>query len=225
MKPVVFLGPSLSHEEASKILDADFRPPVKRGDLVGLEDVTSVVGIIDGVLMNEAAVGHREILSLMRKGVTVIGGGSMGALRAAELKDFGMLGVGVIFELYSKGRIEGDDEVVLMYDPHTLRPLSEPLVNIRLNLDQAVKKGIIDAVEMDDLLTNIKNLYFPQRSYDSMMSYAKSVFDESRYNALKEFTERERKDYKEIDAKTALLAVKSRLEKPKNLTDVKTQLK
>jgi len=32
-KPIIFLGPSLRHEEARKIFDADYRPPAKKGDL------------------------------------------------------------------------------------------------------------------------------------------------------------------------------------------------
>ncbi len=215
----------MSNKEASKILDADYRPPVKRGDLVGLEEIASLVCIIDGVIMNEAAVGHREIINLMRKGVMVIGGGSMGALRAAELRDFGMVGVGVIFKLYSSGKIDGDDEVVLMFDPYTLQPLSEPLVNIRLNLESAVAEGVIKPREMNDLLIHMKGLYFPQRTYDSLMLYAKSIFDGEEYNRLKKFIEKSRKDYKENDAKIALLAVKSEIEKSKNLTNVNSRLK
>jgi len=52
-----------------------------------------VVGIIDGVLLSDAAVGHREILNLLRRGIRVFGSGSMGALRAAELSTLGMEGI------------------------------------------------------------------------------------------------------------------------------------
>lgn len=218
MKPVVFLGPSMPKEDALRILDADYRPPVKRGDLTDLE--AEIVCIIDGVVMNSAAVGHREIINILENGTKVIGGGSMGALRAAELKDFGMIGVGLICKLYSTGKIEGDDEVVLMYDPYSLKPLSEPLINIRLNLEEAVAEEVIDAEQMDVLMVHMKALYFPQRSYDSLMRYAKSSLDVEAYNRLKEFIETARKDFKENDAKITLFAVKSEIEKSKNLTNV-----
>jgi len=93
MSIVVFLGMSLPHAEASTRLKARFLPPVRRGDLPQLPSSVKMVGIIDGVFLSESAVGHREIIDLLKRGVTVVGGGSMGALRAAELQDLGMIGV------------------------------------------------------------------------------------------------------------------------------------
>ena len=78
---------SIPVPEARKVLDADYRPPIKRGDLPCLNDQVRYVGIIDGIFMNECSVGHREIIALLKRGVTVVGGGSMGALRASELSD------------------------------------------------------------------------------------------------------------------------------------------
>ena len=164
MKPVVFLGPSLPRLEASRILYADLRPPVKRGDLPALDDDVRVIGIIDGVFMGEAAVGHREIIDKLKSGVKVYGASSMGALRAAELQDFGMIGVGTIFGRYSKGEIDGDDEVALIFNPETLEPLSEPLVNMRLNLERAVIDGLITETEAIQTISCLKSIYFPKRS-------------------------------------------------------------
>jgi len=160
---VIFLGPSLSHEEARKLLDADYRPPVRRGDLGRLDPATKVVGIVDGVLLSDAAVGHREILELLRRGVKVIGGGSMGALRAAELSSLGMVGVGRIFSEYSSGRIEGDDEVVLMYDPFTLQGLSEPLINLRLNIEEAARQRVISESDGQVLIARAKTVFLPSK--------------------------------------------------------------
>ncbi len=39
----------------------------------------------------------------MKKGVKVYGSSSMGALRASELDEFGMVGVGRIYECYRSG--------------------------------------------------------------------------------------------------------------------------
>jgi hypothetical protein len=47
---------------------------------------------------DRAAVGHREIISALKAGVCVVGGSSMGALRASELDSYGMIGVGRIYE-------------------------------------------------------------------------------------------------------------------------------
>jgi len=70
-------------------------------------------------------VAHKEILDVLKKGVTVVGGSSMGALRAAELDAFGMVGAGRIYECYRSGRIEADDEVAVTYNPVTGEQLSE----------------------------------------------------------------------------------------------------
>ncbi|MGZ7136369.1 MAG: TfuA-like protein, partial [Methanobacterium sp.] len=97
-KIIVFLGPSLSHKEASKILYADYRLPIKRGDITAVvNENPDIIGIIDGVFHQQPAVSHREILDALKKGITVVGGASMGALRASELDDFGMIGVGYVY--------------------------------------------------------------------------------------------------------------------------------
>ncbi|MCS7103458.1 MAG: TfuA-like protein, partial [Candidatus Korarchaeum sp.] len=133
-KAVIFTGPSLTHQEALEIFrDALYLPPIRRGDAKkAIGEGFDIIGIIDGVFHQNVAISPREILDVMRAGVTVIGGGSMGALRAAELHEFGMIGVGRIFEMYRRGEIDSDDEVALIFNPITLEPLSEPLINIRV---------------------------------------------------------------------------------------------
>ena len=56
----------------------------------------------------------KKIMHLIDSGVTVIGAASMGALRAAELDAYGMLGVGRIYQMYASGEICGDDEVATL---------------------------------------------------------------------------------------------------------------
>jgi len=51
---IIFTGPSLHPEEARKILDADYRPPVGRDDiLLALRDKPMVIGVIDGVFTRD----------------------------------------------------------------------------------------------------------------------------------------------------------------------------
>jgi hypothetical protein len=191
------------------VVDADFRPPVKRGDLGALDPGVRTVGIIDGVLLTDAAVGHREILALIERGTTVIGGGSMGALRAAELRDLGMIGVGRIYEEYESGRVDGDDEVVLAFDPFTQRPLSEPLINIRLNLEAAVAHGVLSEVAVSRLIASLKVTFYPKRSYEQLRSTADILLEEEDYNRLSNFLEEHTVDYKGEDAILVLKAVKT----------------
>src|SRR5512138_561977 len=135
MKAVVYLGPSLPLEKARAILDADYRPPIRRGDLrKALKDGAGIVGIIDGAFFTKSPVSHKEILAVLKKGVVVVGGSSMGALRASETDSFGMVGVGRIYECYKDGRLVADDEVAVTYNPVTGDQMSEPLVNVRYQL-------------------------------------------------------------------------------------------
>jgi hypothetical protein len=209
MRPIVFLGPSLARTEAERLLDADFRPPVKRGDLPSLPDGVEVVGIIDGVFMGEAPVGHREILDLLRRGVAVIGGSSMGALRAAELSSLGMKGVGTIFDLYANGTIEGDDEVALVFDPETLQALSEPLVNIRVNLDEAKRRRLITPAAREHLLEAMRATYFPRRTIPALLALADELLSPEKTARLRSFVENDYIDVKKKDAIEVLTIVES----------------
>ena len=200
MSTVVFLGPSLPHSEAKKILKAEYRPPVRRGDLPRLSEDVHLVGIIDGVFMSEAAVGHREIVTLLKRGAKVVGGGSMGALRASELQSLGMEGVGRIFELYASRQVEGDDEVALTFHPETLEALSEPLVNIRLNLTRAVKAGIVSESDASLALERMKQTYFPKRSIALLLNVLSEGAGEDVARNLKAYIEAEYEDFKRKDA-------------------------
>lgn len=191
------------------MLDADYRPPVKRGDLTRLPSEVSIVGIVDGVLLTDAAVGHREILSLLDRGVKVVGGGSMGALRAAELDTFGMIGVGRIYREYASGRVEGDDEVVLSYDPFSLRPLSEPLINIRLNLDKATDEGVITDSSKNIILQNIKCVYYPRRNFQLISEVARGLLTLEESQKLDTFLKKGIEDFKKNDALLLINAVKN----------------
>ena len=104
-KVIVFIGPSLSSDEANKILKAEYHPPVARGDIINaLKDNPDIIVIIDGVFHKEPAVSHKEILKAIKNDIIVVGGASMGALRASELDDFGMIGIGQVYEDYRIGR-------------------------------------------------------------------------------------------------------------------------
>ncbi|MBW6518331.1 MAG: TfuA-related McrA-glycine thioamidation protein [ANME-2 cluster archaeon] len=168
---VVFTGTSLSWEDAGLVLDADYRPPVKRNDINILLDKSTpdIIGIIDGIFFDRAAVAHREILRALRAGVTVVGGCSMGALRASELDTYNMIGVGRIYEWYRDGVIESDDEVAVTFHPETLEALSIPLVNIRVTLERAVEQGAIAHDLSNVLLETARSMYYPDRTFAAIV--------------------------------------------------------
>jgi len=170
---IVFLGPSLDLNSAEKILAAEYRPPAKRGDLLrAVEDGADIIGLIDGVFHQESAVAHREILTAVKKGVTVVGASSMGALRAAEMDTLGMTGIGEVYRMYRSGELISDDEVALVFDPETGLPLSEPLVNIRFTLREAERQGIVTPQDHATLLSAACSVFYPQRTYHRIVSAA-----------------------------------------------------
>ena len=102
----------------------------------------------------------------MNEGVRVIGGSSMGALRAAETAAFGTEGVGEIFSAYASGNLTDDDEVAVTHgDAATgYKQFSLPMVNIRATVELAVKEHRIDENLGDILIKGAKRLYFPERT-------------------------------------------------------------
>jgi hypothetical protein len=161
----VFLGPTLDLHTARRILDAEYLPPIKRGDLARLDPQIRRVAIVDGEFYQSLAVSPKEVLVLLDRGVAVYGASSMGALRAAETCAYGMVGVGTIFEWYRDGVIDADDEVAVTYDPVTYRSTSVPLVNLRACLRGAVVAGVVPEKEADEVIRILKEMYFPLRSY------------------------------------------------------------
>lgn len=174
----VFLGPSLDRKTAEGILAATYLPPAKRGDLLAaIDNGSTIICLIDGVFHQESAVAHREILHALKKGIQVIGSSSMGALRAAEMDTFGMVGIGEIYQMYKNGELESDDEVALIFDPVTFTALSEPLINIRCTLKRAKEKGIINQSAHDTLLKAARSIFYPQRTYTRIFSVAGDLLD------------------------------------------------
>jgi hypothetical protein len=159
---VVFLGPTLKIEQARQLLDADYWPPARRGDIyrAGRLD-PSIIVLIDGAFEGEPAASHLEILWVLSRGVTVFGAASLGALRAAELGPFGMIGHGKIFEAYDRGILERDDAVAIVHGPAELGYplLSIALVDVWATLDRALDLALLSASE-HDLLRKISSAIF-----------------------------------------------------------------
>ena len=206
----IYLGPSLPINLAEEILPAQYLPPIRREDLIEIIRIKpKIIGIIDGVFFEKAAVGHREILQVIKAGILVVGASSMGALRAAELEPFGMIGVGKVFRMYRDGVVESDDEVALMCDPVTNVAYSEALVNVRVTLESASHKGIITSDEADEILNTGKKIWYPERNWERLLR--DGISDESRRYKIFEWIENNKKDQKREDACEALRYIQERM--------------
>ena len=204
--PLVFLGPSLPLAEAALLVDAEFHLPIRRGDLAWVELGRTVL-IVDGEFDQSFSVSPNEILRLLDGGSTVVGASSMGALRAAELFDEGMIGLGRIFEAYRSGRIEGDDEVALAYCPIDLTPHTVPLVNVRFWLDRLLALGWISPFERASLLRKARRVFYADRTLERLTSTLEAGLGAVRMLALREAGLGEISDAKSDDARAALSAV------------------
>nr|BBC15205.1 TfuA-like protein [Streptomyces sp.]BBI93423.1 TfuA-like protein [Streptomyces sp.] len=182
MRTVVFVGPSLPPEEAAAHLPgAEFLPPIERGDIDALmaeEQPPRRIGIIDGKFLQSFSISPKEVLRAMDRGVRVYGSSSMGALRAAELDVYGMTGVGTVYAMYASGALEDDDEVAITFDDESLRPVCEPMVNIRVAMEAAQRRSVVSQENAELFLKTAKSLYFPQRTSSAALHQLKGIMPE-----------------------------------------------
>jgi hypothetical protein len=185
---VVFLGPSLSAREARGMLpEATILPPARQGDIyhAARDYRPRAIALIDGGFATVPAVWHREILWAMAEaGVRIYGAASMGALRAAELDAYGMVGIGKIYQSYRVGRyapfadpFEDDDEVAVRHGPPETGciPVSYAMVDVRETLAAAETAGLIGPCVRDQLAAALKRLHFPKRSLDRLAQAAAAL--------------------------------------------------
>jgi hypothetical protein len=213
MKILIYTGLSIPFDEARQILDSSddveviYKRPIKRGDLVhDIKENPDIIGIIDGVFHQNSAVGHREILDVMKRGVKVFGASSMGALRASELDSLGMQGIGYCYNQYASGIIDSDDDVAVMLDSESLEALSVPLVSMDYVFANAVSENILTQDEKDDLVEISKSTFYPKRNYANTL--AKSRLDDGKKSELINFI-RESEDIKKRDAEELLIFIKN----------------
>lgn len=212
MKIIIYTGLSIPFDEAKEILDSHdnieviYKKPIKRGDLGhDIKENPDIIAIIDGVFHQNSAVGHREILSVMKKGVKVYGSSSMGALRASELDTLGMEGVGYCYNEYASGNVTSDDDVAVMLDSDTLEAISVPLISMNYVFTNAVNENILTQEEKDELIRITKETYYPKRNYAQTLS--KSGLNRDKKEKLINFI-RTSEDIKKEDAKALLNHIK-----------------
>jgi len=98
----------------------------------------------------------------------------MGALRAAECWQFGMIGIGAIFEDYRIGRRSSDADVALVHGPAELSyvPLSVPLVDVDDCVDRLLAAGVLVKGSATFLLQEARRIHFKNRSWERLLAAA-----------------------------------------------------
>jgi hypothetical protein len=173
---VAFLGPSLSAAEARRLGPCRVLPPARAGDVAAvLPERPRAIALVDGLFDTTPAVWQHELLLALDAGVAVFGGGSMGALRAAELAPYGVVGVGRIFRWYRDEVLDDDGEVALLHGDaeHDYRPLTLPLVAVRAAAEDARAEGLLSAREARALVAAGGSFHYRERTWPRVLARAR----------------------------------------------------
>jgi hypothetical protein len=182
--PVVFAGPSVAGASPEGV---ELRGPAAAGDLLALiKEPPRTVALIDGVFDELAAVQHKEILELLAATFRVLGASSMGALRAAELDRFGMIGIGGVYRAFAAGRLNADDEVALLHAPSDwgYRPLTLPLVDARASLIAAVHAGVLSADAARAIRHQARQCFWQERTWGTVLDWSRESLDAATLEAF-----------------------------------------
>ncbi|HEX5063177.1 MAG TPA: TfuA-like protein [Kofleriaceae bacterium] len=177
MTTLVYIGPTLPADEVrARLPSATVLPPVAVGDILKASRQRGVkrIAIVDGYFERMAAVWHKEILVALERGIAVYGAASMGALRAAELAPWGMIGVGSIYRDYARGVLVADDEVAVAHLPaeYGYRAVSDALVNIRYGLRAAAKAKVIPPALVEGLVDLARLRFYRERTWTQLVTDA-----------------------------------------------------
>lgn len=209
-RTVIFLGPSLPAARGRAVAGAaqiELHEPARRGDVYrAVRGGATRIALIDGYFGAEPSVNHKEILWGLKEGCRFWGGSSLGALRAVELQRFGMVGVGLIFNLFLRGELDRDDEVAVTHAPRELgyTLLSDPLVHIRIAIEAAVGAGDLAAASGAAILGAAVAMPFEERTAERAVERSK-VGDDVRPAAIRALR-RHWRDQKAIDAEAVIAA-------------------
>ena len=194
---------------------AEFLPPIERGDidrLLARDQPPEVIGIVDGKFLQTLSISPKEVLRAVDRGVRVFGSSSMGALRAVECEQWGMTGIGRIFDEYRSGRNVAEDEVALVFDERTGTALSEPMINLRFAIADAVAGDEIDAETGDVFLAEAKAPYFPHRTSRNVLRLIEDRVPPAEHAVLVAFFAHGAPDAKREDALELLGRIRDHLD-------------
>jgi hypothetical protein len=110
----------------------------------------------------------------MAEGIHIYGAASIGALRGAELADFGMKGIGRVFRQFRTGELTDDDEVAVLHGPAELDyvQVTEAMVNVRSTIDRALQLGILEPKLAAVVVEIAKSLFYKNRTYEAILKVA-----------------------------------------------------
>ena len=210
----IYTGPSLDHDSTKKLAPSNsiVCPPIKGGDVLNLLSDELLpppthIHIIDGYYYNVPSVRHKEILQALEQGITVSGCSSMGAIRAAECSDFGMIGTGRIFNYFASQLVTGDDEIAVSHHAGpSFEKISTPLINIRFTIEDLCDEGLIASEIAEQIISYFAEMHFSDR-------YLRLLENHQEFGQYYQLLHNRYKDWKAIDAMESLKLLPS-MDKP-----------
>lgn len=162
-KPIVFAGPSL--DLCDNLSQFEIKPPIKRGDLDLLitHSKPRTLVILDGVFGSNLAISPTECRQAIEMGHTLIGGSSMGALRASELWSVGMMGFGDVYNLFRIGKLKSDADVAVSYNKKLNQELTLSIVHVRHILNILCQQQALSVAFARTLLLTARKIHWSER--------------------------------------------------------------
>ncbi|HEV7472868.1 MAG TPA: TfuA-like protein [Pyrinomonadaceae bacterium] len=172
----LFAGPSFGGCEqlvSEARQSAEVLSPVQRHDVEKLvaSERPGVMVLVDGYFQQCLSVGHAEIREAVAAGWSVWGLSSLGAIRAYEMRDFGVQGYGRVYKSFFEYEDFRDDEVALLHEPDPpYRFFSEPLIHIRVFLRHLVSVELLTAAQEERILAGLMSTWFGNRTLSLLRS-------------------------------------------------------
>lgn len=180
----VYAGLSAHSSEVRSILPtARYAPPVQRGDILSdIEDGVSSILILDGLFHQVLSVSPSEIMDALRRGIRVFGASSMGALRAAELEAYGMVGIGDVFEHIRNEDAFRDDFLGQVFSEAwpQIQEASVTHVEFEINLKSLLGQGRISRATYERLSALYAELHYTERNLPTLLARVRSEYRASK---------------------------------------------
>jgi YcaO-like protein with predicted kinase domain len=168
----VYAGLSAQRSDVHSILPgALYAPPIKRDDILAdIKSGVSSILILDGLFHQALSVSPSEIMDAIRRGIRVFGASSMGALRAAELEAYGMVGVGEIFEHIRDADAFRDDFLgqVFVDGWPQVQEASVTYVEFAINLKSLLRRRRISRKTCEYLCALYADLHYAERNLPTL---------------------------------------------------------
>jgi hypothetical protein len=112
----------------------------------------------------------------------------MGAIRACELRDFGMRGFGEVYRRYVLAEDFTDDEVALLHESQPpFRTFSEPLIHMRVALRDLVTQGVLSPMSSQRIVDLLASLWFGDRTLERLRALVRQEVSPSQFPTVRQW--------------------------------------